>query len=166
MKAPLALVRLRRVDPCDRRPSRRPRKNDFRGPKADFLARSRQRRILECGRVRREEGMKVYVALRERFRVHGAQQPQIFLGRLPRTVGIGVIKQKRMCVEENLLTRRAGSKTKVDVVKIIEKAIVESAEIVKELAVHQHAAGGHRRDVSSGEKLAVPAVVADVLTCP
>jgi hypothetical protein len=77
-----------------------------------------------------------------------------------------MIQQKSMCVEKNFLTRRAGSETKVDVVKIVEKAIVESAAIVKKAAVHQHAPSRDRRDVSSAENLAVPAVVAVVLTSP
>ena len=89
-----------------------------------------------------------------------------FLEGLRGAVKIGVIQQKSICVEENFLTRRAGSETKVDVVKIVEKAIVESAAIVKKLAFDQHAPGRDRGDVSSAENLAVPAVVAVVLTYP
>src|SRR5208282_3976385 len=50
---PLALVRLGAVDPRDMPPSTRSGKDDFRGPKADFLARSREWRIHERWRVRR-----------------------------------------------------------------------------------------------------------------
>jgi hypothetical protein len=100
-------------------------KDNLHGPKVDFFARSRDRRVLECWRVRPEEGMKEYIALLKYLSVRPLQQPEIVLRGLLRAIEIGVIDQEGMGIEENFLARRAGPQAKVDVVQVGEKAIIE-----------------------------------------
>jgi hypothetical protein len=71
--------------------------------------------------------MKELVALLESSPVQRPQQPHIVAGRLLRAIENGVIDQESVGVEEDLPVRRARPQAQVDVVKVREKATIESA---------------------------------------
>jgi hypothetical protein len=71
--------------------------------------------------------MKEHIALLKGFPVQRPQQSKVVPGGLLRAVGVGVIDQEGVGVEDDLLARGASPEAQVDVVKVGEKAIVESA---------------------------------------